>query len=287
FTCDDGSCSYTTGCAQPLADNYDPSVPVECGDDSCIYSNAPENDDCANAMEVFEGGTLFTNINATADPSYSIPSGGVSGGGWSADDTEVQAGVFFRYTTPSFDFTSIRIQSVNASNLAGASLIGDTQIAVFDACDGTLLAANENGGLQQHGSVTLECSNLQPNTEYIILVDARLNNGEVPRGYATLLVNPNVGADACRWGCTDDQACNFDPDATQDDGSCEYISCVFCTGDLNGDNVINAADLLVFLSDFGCDGMVDGNCVGDFNGDNETNAADLLTFLSVFGSECP
>ena len=30
-------------------------------------------------------------------------------------------------------------------------------------------------------------------------------------------------------GCTDDMACNYDPFATEDDGSCEYTSCVGCT----------------------------------------------------------
>ncbi|MFQ6610015.1 MAG: hypothetical protein ACE5D7_04355, partial [Fidelibacterota bacterium] len=26
-------------------------------------------------------------------------------------------------------------------------------------------------------------------------------------------------------GCTDDTACNYDPDATEDDGSCLYLDC--------------------------------------------------------------
>ena len=30
-------------------------------------------------------------------------------------------------------------------------------------------------------------------------------------------------------GCTDAMACNYDPFATEDDGSCEYTSCVGCT----------------------------------------------------------
>jgi hypothetical protein len=31
------------------------------------------------------------------------------------------------------------------------------------------------------------------------------------------------------FGCTDATACNFNPDATSDDGTCEYTSCVGCT----------------------------------------------------------
>ena len=32
-------------------------------------------------------------------------------------------------------------------------------------------------------------------------------------------------------GCTDEASCNFNPDATIDDGSCEYESCLGCTDD--------------------------------------------------------
>lgn len=31
------------------------------------------------------------------------------------------------------------------------------------------------------------------------------------------------------YGCTDPQACNYDPDATDNDGSCDYSTCVGCT----------------------------------------------------------
>lgn len=37
---------------------------------------------------------------------------------------------------------------------------------------------------------------------------------------------------ASNTGCTDSGACNFDPDASSDDGSCEYISCAGCTNAL-------------------------------------------------------
>jgi hypothetical protein len=36
-----------------------------------------------------------------------------------------------------------------------------------------------------------------------------------------------IGAAVC--GCTDSTACNFDPAATDDDGSCEFVTCAGCT----------------------------------------------------------
>jgi hypothetical protein len=56
-----------------------------------------------------------------------------------------------------------------------------------------------------------------------------------------------------------------------------------CVADLNGDNVVGADDLLVFLADYECNGA---NCSGDFNDDGQVGASDLLAFLSEFGLFC-
>jgi hypothetical protein len=46
-------------------------------------------------------------------------------------------------------------------------------------------------------------------------------------------------------GCTYAGACNYNPEALFDDGSCEFL-----TGDLNGDHFVTASDLLLFLANF-------------------------------------
>jgi len=84
-------------------------------------------------------------------------------------------------------------------------------------------------------------------------------------------------------GCTDSAACNYDSTAASDDGSCEFDSCT-CAADLNGDNQISVADLLVFLGDFGC---LEVPCVGDTDQDGLTNVSDLLVLLAAFGEPCP
>ena len=55
-----------------------------------------------------------------------------------------------------------------------------------------------------------------------------------------------------------------------------------CMGDLDNDLTINATDLLLFLADFGCQGM----CIADFNSSGSTGADDLLFFLSAYGQNC-
>ena len=77
-------------------------------------------------------------------------------------------------------------------------------------------------------------------------------------------------------------ACNYDPAATIEDGSCDY-DCTECTADLDGDGAITVSDILLLLSDFGCDIPP---CIGDTNGDGATNVGDLLIQLSEFGETC-
>ena len=59
------------------------------------------------------------------------------------------------------------------------------------------------------------------------------------------------------------------------DGTCTTP----CPGDLNGDGVVNAADLSSLLGAWGTAG-------GDIDGDGTTNAADLSALLGGWGA-CP
>lgn len=57
-----------------------------------------------------------------------------------------------------------------------------------------------------------------------------------------------------------------------------------CFCDLNGDNLVNTSDLVVFLSRFGQPGSI--GTLGDINYDGFINTQDLTTFLSRFGLPC-
>ncbi len=91
-------------------------------------------------------------------------------------------------------------------------------------------------------------------------------------------------------GCTDLEACNFDEEATTDDGSCEYadpgFDCdgnVTCPEDVNNNGVIDVGDVLAVLGDFGCT----SSCESDVNGDGVVTVVDILLLLSSFGQACP
>lgn len=63
--------------------------------------------------------------------------------------------------------------------------------------------------------------------------------------------------EACAWpdtwaaGCTYADAENYDENAVVDDGSCTWGPCSVCVGDLDGDNVVAVTDVLLLLSAFG------------------------------------
>ncbi|MBN8644442.1 MAG: hypothetical protein J0L61_04275 [Planctomycetes bacterium] len=59
---------------------------------------------------------------------------------------------------------------------------------------------------------------------------------------------------------------------------------VICEGDINADGIVNTADLVAFLAEFGQTG---GGLCADFNNDSQVNTSDLAAFLGRFGSTCP
>jgi hypothetical protein len=59
---------------------------------------------------------------------------------------------------------------------------------------------------------------------------------------------------------------------------------VFCLGDFDFNGIINVADLLIFVSNYGCQ----VNCGDpDLDGNGSVNVGDLLLFIGVYGSTCP
>ena len=78
-------------------------------------------------------------------------------------------------------------------------------------------------------------------------------------------------------GCTDPNACNYNPNASNDDGSCNFYQ----PGDLNCDGIIGSdVDIDLFLSSFGCVGSCDPF---DLDGDGIVGTNDLMLFFALIG----
>ena len=86
---------------------------------------------------------------------------------------------------------------------------------------------------------------------------------------------PNLGG-SCQ-GCTYSEACNFEPEALIDDGTC-FFDCFVNSASCGPGTVWDSmAQVCVELDD----------CPTDINSDGITNIPDLLWFLADFGVACP
>ncbi len=85
-----------------------------------------------------------------------------------------------------------------------------------------------------------------------------------PGGARESILNSDGCAPPCEvsCGCTDDTACNFDANALNDDGTCDF-SCYGCTDPLacnyDADATINDNSCIAPNPTFGCDCSLDGN----------------------------
>ncbi|MCH1575478.1 MAG: hypothetical protein L7S67_04325, partial [Flavobacteriales bacterium] len=103
-------------------------------------------------------------------------------------------------------------------------------------------------------------------------------------------------------GCTDTLACNYDAEASEEDGSCVYnvdalgVCGGDCAADVNGDGicdptcpldldqdgVVAVNDILIMLGEFGCSSA----CMADINLDGFVSVEDFLMVLGEFGNSC-
>ena len=114
---------------------------------------------------------------------------------------------------------------------------------------------------------------------------------EIPEGLIVKLTEGDFGTVV--WGCTDAGACNFQSDATVDDGSCEY-SCLYCgEGTVWSDSLQSCQPILTPQNACGTGTIWDTqteSCIpsnpSDSNQDGCIDVNDILDHLVAFGSGC-
>ncbi len=92
------------------------------------------------------------------------------------------------------------------------------------------------------------------------------NNGQIGEYYLDL-----AGAPRIRGGIVDAGAYETAVEPSDE-----------CVGDLDQNGAVDANDLLLLLTEFGCQ----SNCTHDLNNSGSVDTNDLLIFLSVFGQPC-
>ena len=126
----------------------------------------------------------------------------------------------------------------------------DTRLELWTGCPnagGTILACNDDGS-GCSGFTSLMTATVSCGTQYLVRLGAY---GSTGFGTGTLTITP--GTTTCAPPCP---------------------------ADLNGDHIVNGADLGIVLGNWGNSGA------GDINGDGVVNGADLGAILGAYGN-CP
>ena len=307
-TINDGSCNYTAcqGCTDAGACNYIPGATTDDG--SCIYVLDLYNatyytcgGDCLNdadqdgicdedeltgctdvaacnynsSAEFDDGSCEFTSCAGCTDPTACNYNDAAP----YDDGTCTYPGSL--YGKDYVDCFNVCLNDQNGDGICDEEEVGCTDPA---ACNYYEFALTDDGSCTYPDETYLDC-------------DGNCNNDADQDGICDEL---EVS------GCTDETACNYDATATDDDGGCTYVtgpcdSCVdgvlidgdlnddgicddVCPGDLNGDGIRSAADVLSVLAAYGCS----ADCGdADLDGNGLVTASDVLAMLSYFGTFCP
>jgi len=192
--------------------------------------------------------------------------GGVSGDGWSISESSSHAlaGTDLRVLIGQFTSATPIEGSLNVTVIpAGATApITITPLFVAPPCGCTDAEAcnfdaanNYDDGSCQYPEPGLTCSGLcTSDTDG----DGTCDSDEIE-------------------GCTDSNAANFNPLAT-DDGDCQYLGCTY-PGAENYDSGANDDDGSCIFS-------LTSSCPTDLNGDGLTAAGDILEMLAFYGQPC-
>ena len=309
-TVNDGTCNYTScqGCTDPTACNYVPGATTDDG--SCIYVldlynvtyldcggsclNDADNDGICDEDEL-SGCTDATACNYNPAADFDDASCEFESCGGCLDPTacNYNEGASFDDGSCTYPGSLYGKDYVNCFNeclndLDQDGICDEEEQGCTDAtaCNYDSFAAVDDGSCTYPAETYLDC-------------DGNCLNDTDQDGVCDELEI---------LGCTDPSACGYDEQATDDDGSCLYITnacdtCVdgvivdgdadddgicdaedVCPGDFNGDNIRSASDVLVVLAAYGCD----ADCGdADLGGNGFVTANDVLEMLSYFGSTCP
>jgi len=256
----DGTCDEleVLGCTDPEFCDYNPEATE---DDGSCGSESQVNDVCEGAFGLACGQTIQANNEECATVDEIDACGGTT-------PNNPTAGLWY-----SFEGTG---GEVTVSTCYPGTNI-DTYLSVYEGTCGNLTCLDGNDDQSEPNyddlcPVTFVASTITLNTVagqqyYALVMGVYSESGDI-----------EVGLSCVISGCTDEAACNYNGDATVDDGSCEYLTCAGCTDDTacNYDPDATLEDGSCTFSEetyLDCE----GNCLNDVDGDG------VCDEIEVFG----
>ena len=221
---------------------FDPACCGTAWDATCVASASlfcyftcglpPENDACSTPLPATVGANLFRNARAEGSTQTTCGT--------------IYSDVWFEYTATTDQPVTISICPADGGwALVTGGDYGDldTRLAVFDGCDGALVACNDNAcGTLSRVTFTPTCD-----ATYLIAIGSKDDaEGIYSQGVGSFTL---IQSGSCGGGCA---------------------------ADLNGDGEVGAQDLAALLNAW-------GGAAGDLNGDGTTDAQDLAALLSTWG----
>ena len=309
-TTDDGSCDFTScvGCTDAEACNYNPEATVDDG--SCVMPDPVDGctDTCdfpvsvtesalgqgaaGSAVEFGAYGTL-TTLDVTLNWSQSEGTGA-----WPADML-VEVGL------PDGSCVALggyNVTSASCTDLGNYAAVWPDTWQVSDAGTYTTSVDVSGAGLSGTGlwSITLTngwITGGASNYDVTFTMTGLCTSDDIDIPGCTNATacnyDPNATVDdgSCDFsscsGCTDAMACNYDPSATIDDGSCLQLdACGVCGGDSSTcsgctDAEADNYDPSATVDDGSC--SYGPACPEDLNNDGLISVADILALLADFG----
>jgi hypothetical protein len=234
------------GCTDATADNYDPCATIDSG--TCIFSNTPPNDLCANAVTITCGSTTT----------------GSTGGATNADYPFV-----CNFTNdPGVWYTATGDGQLWTISTCGSAI--DSHIEIYEGpCGGPLVCLADvvsdfiGCGFFDQDDATFQFVST-PGANYLIYV---MSDSFDTAFDISLSCEPVV------FGCTISAACNYNPAANVDDGNCDFFSCT-CGGGSGTPVQLNMFDAFGDGWDSGSYTITDG--LGNIVASNTLDNADYV-----------
>ena len=223
---DDGSCTYTGGCTDATACNYDATMTQ---DDGSCYSCADNNAINYNAVMPFIDYTCNAGCTYCDDVTVTIASQTTATPGMNNGELTIewpQSTSATSYTVYGSGITSATFTpSGNATETYTITGLGTGTYNIY-----VTTTCTNSAGVVFTAGLQLPGGNMGTGPNFGTLITATILSTPLPGCTDNTGTNTTLGAagmtpiNGQTWG-----ACNYDSTATIDDGSCDYTSCAGCT----------------------------------------------------------